>query len=168
MDDDLRWIVALVSDTGARLAEIVGLAKEDIDLDHPDGPVVHIRAHPWRGLKTRGSARTVPLVGCSLWAARRAVEAADGSYLFPRYVREGVCNANSASAALSMWLKGYVPEGRTMHSFRHSMRDRLRAVECPSDIVDQIGGWSAISVGEGYGRGYPAPILRKWLLAAEL
>ena len=29
-----------------------------------------------------------------------------------------------------------------MHSFRHSMRDRLRAVSCPSEMVDQIGGRS--------------------------
>ena len=168
MDDDLRWIVAMVSDTGARLAEIVGLAVDDIELDHPDGPVMHIREHPWRSLKTRGSSRTVPLVGASLWAARRAVEAAEGPYLFPRYVQEGTCNANSASAALSKWLKAVVTEHATMHSFRHSMRDRLRAAECPTDIVDQIGGWVAGSVGEGYGRGYPAAVLQKWLTVVEL
>ena len=34
------------------------------------------------------------------------------------------------------------------HSFRHSMRDRLRAVECPSDIIDQIGGWLTSGVWE--------------------
>ena len=34
------------------------------------------------------------------------------------------------------------------------MRDRLRAVECPADIIDQIGGWSRKGVGESYGRGY--------------
>ena len=30
------------------------------------------------------------------------------------------------------------------NSFRHSMRDRLRAFECPSDIIDQIVRWSSI------------------------
>ena len=33
------------------------------------------------------------------------------------------------------------------HSFRHSLRDRLRAVQCPSDMIDQIGGWSTAGVG---------------------
>ena len=28
------------------------------------------------------------------------------------------------------------------------MRDRLRAVECPKEIIDQIGGWSSSDVGE--------------------
>ena len=31
---------------------------------------------------------------------------------------------------------------------------RLRAVGCPSEMIDQIGGWSKRSVGEGYGEGY--------------
>ena len=34
------------------------------------------------------------------------------------------------------------------------MRDRLRAVECPSDMIDQIGGWSTKGVGQNYGDGY--------------
>ena len=71
--------------------------------------------------------------------------------------------ANSASAALNKWLKHYVPVGCTMHSFRHSMRDRLRAVQCPSDITDQIGGWTTDGVGQGYGSGYPMSVLREWL-----
>jgi hypothetical protein len=28
------------------------------------------------------------------------------------------------------------------------MRDRLRAVQCPSDITDQIGGWTTDGVGQ--------------------
>ena len=44
------------------------------------------------------------------------------------------------------------------------LRDRLRAVECPSEIIDQLGGWSLKSVGEGYGKGYKLSVLSKWLL----
>ena len=38
--------------------------------------------------------------------------------------------------------------------FRHSIRDRLRAVECPADIIDAIGGWSTEGVGQHYGVGF--------------
>ena len=47
-----------------------------------------------------------------------------------------------------------MPEGCVIHSFRHSMRDRLRAVQCPSDMIDQIGGWTTAGVGQGYGEGH--------------
>ena len=43
------------------------------------------------------------------------------------------------------------------------MRDRLRAVECPSDIIDQIGGWATDGVGESYGKGYELSILSKYM-----
>ena len=46
--------MALISDTGMRLSEAAGLAREDIVLD-ADIPHVIIRPHPWRRLKTKGS-----------------------------------------------------------------------------------------------------------------
>ena len=61
------------------------------------------------------------------------------------------CHSNSASAALNKWLKQVAGSEYVIHSFRHSMRDRLRAVSCPSDMIDQIGGWSSGKIGEGYG-----------------
>ena len=148
-DDDLRWLVALVSDTGMRLAEAAGLLVDDIRLDGPT-PHAVVQEHPWRRLKTSGSSRTIPLVGASLWAAERIVaEVRNSKFAFPRYNRNDVTNANSASAALNKWIKQHASKESTMHSFRHSMRDRLRAVECPSDIVDQIGGWQTEGVGHG-------------------
>ena len=58
------------------------------------------------------------------------------------------------SGALNKWLQDYVPEGCVIHSFRHSMRDRLRAVQCPSEMIDQIGGQSTAGVGQAYGKSY--------------
>jgi integrase len=34
-DDEMRWLLALISDTGVRLAEAAGLHKDDIILDAP-------------------------------------------------------------------------------------------------------------------------------------
>ena len=60
--------------------------------------------------------------------------------------------------------KPIVPEGCVRHSFRHSMRDRLRAVECPSDMINQIGGWATAGVGQSYGKGYNLDVLAKWMM----
>ena len=167
IDDDLRWIIAIVSDTGVRLAEACGLTCADVVLDSPT-PHIVIQPNVCRSLKTRASERKVPLVGASLWAATQATKLIQvpyrkDEYLFPRYTKGGKCNANSASAALNKWMKNYVDEGCVIHSFRHSMRDRLRAVECPTDIVDSIGGWSKSGAGQKYGTGYPLEVLHKWM-----
>ena len=50
-----------------------------------------------------------------------------------------------------------------IHGFRYSMRDRLRAVECPSDIIDKIGGWITAGVGQSYGQGFPLEVISKWM-----
>jgi len=44
------------------------------------------------------------------------------------------------------------------------MRDRLKAVECSSDVTDQIGGWLTHGVGHGYGKGFQKKTLLKWML----
>ena len=163
-NDDLRWLVALLSDTGMRLGEGAGLLKSDIN---PDCEIPHIRLipHPWRRLKTKSSQRVIPLVNESLWASKRILEHNNDSlFAFPRYTSLNGCNANSASAALNKWLKEKLSHSYVIHGFRHSFRDRLRAIECPSEIIDQLGGWSLKSVGEGYGRGYELTVLSKWLL----
>ena len=36
-------------------------------------------------------------------------------------------------------------------------------MQCPSDIVDAIGGWSATTVGERYGQGYNIDVLFEWM-----
>ena len=42
------------------------------------------------------------------------------------------------------------------------MRDRLRAVQCPFDIVNQIGGWSTAGVGNACGTWYELDVLYDW------
>ena len=104
------------------------------------------------------------LLGASLCACKRILEYNNDSiYAFPRYTSSKECNTNSASAALNKWLKEKLLNDYVIHGFRHSFRDRLRAVECPSEIIDQLGGWSLKSVGQGYGKGYKVEVLARWI-----
>ena len=44
-----------------------------------------------------------------------------------------------------------------MQLFIHSgiaVRDRLRNAGVQSEMIDQLGGWTRQSVGQGYGKGY--------------
>ena len=99
-----------------------------------------------------------------MWACERILEHNNDSiYAFPRYTSVSICNANSASAALNKWMKEKLSGSYVIHGFRHSMRDRLRAVECPSDIIDKIGGWITAGVGQSYGQGFPLEVISKWM-----
>ena len=50
----MRWLIALISDTGMRLAEAAGLHVDDIKLDE-DIPYVDIKPHPWRSFQASQS-----------------------------------------------------------------------------------------------------------------
>ena len=161
LNDEPRWLIALISDTGMRLSEACGLLSSDIVLD-TDILHISLREYQWRRLKTSSSTRVIPLVGASLWAAEQ-IKAQETEFAFPKYCDTQKCNANSASASLNKWLKPRLPDGCVIHSFRHSLRDRSRAVECPSDIVDAIGGWTTEGVGQRYGKGYDLNVKTKWM-----
>ena len=51
----------------------------------------------------------------------------------------------------------------TVHSFRHSFRDRLRAARCLADIIDALGGWSTAGVGTNYGDGFELSQKAPWM-----
>ena len=162
-NDEMRWLLALISDTGMRLSEAAGLALNDIVLDS-EIPYINLKPNESRRLKTKQSSRKIPLVGLSLWAAQQVQSEFHGTYAFPRYTKGGRCNANSASAALNKWVKQITTQPVSLHSFRHSLTDRLRAVQCPRDIIDAIGGWTVGSIGEKYGEGYKLDVLHEWMV----
>ena len=59
-DDEIRWLIALLSDTGVKLGEAAVLLEEDIKIDEPI-PHIHLKPHPWRTLKNKGSQKLMPL-----------------------------------------------------------------------------------------------------------
>ena len=157
----IKILMPLLGETGCRLAEIVGLRLEDIDLEND---LIHIRPNPARRLKNKTSERVLPLVGYARTAMVKAMSQADDQWLFPQYIKAGHCYATHASNALNKWLKRDF-DGLTAHSLRHTMRDRLRAVECPMDMIDQIGGWRSVGgIGARYGEGYGLEQQRMWFI----
>ena len=150
--DERRLLIALISDTGMRLSEALGLVWTDIYLDH-EYPHISLEPHPWRPLKTTGSKRLIPLVGASLEAIKIMHRQHTTQFLFNTYTDANSCKGNSCSAAVNKWLKQHLPKA-VIHSFRHSFRDRLRNAGVQSEMIDQLGGWANQSVGQGYGEGY--------------
>ena len=64
LDNDVRWLTALISDTGMRLAEAAGLLVSDIKLDNkvPTLPLANTRG---------GRSRPMEVSATSRWSACR-------------------------------------------------------------------------------------------------
>ena len=167
-NDAGRWLIALCADTGARIAEVAGLAMADIHLSDPV-PYIDIKPHPWRSLKNKESARKVPLVGAALWAAQRIMETAQQGqrFAFPQYTSQTECKATHASNTLVAWIKRRGID-HVIHELRHTMADRLREVQCPREIRFAIDGHATGAVGDDYGTGYGLRVKAEWLRKVAL
>jgi integrase len=151
-----------LADTGARLAEIVGLERQDVD---EEKQCLHIRPNGHRGLKTRNSSRTVPLSPRALKAMApflARVEQGDAP-IFPRYAQER--GNDRASAMLMKRLRGQISDKKkTIHSLRHRMKDRLRNTDCPEALSLAILGHSQNTIADNYGSGYALEKMRGALI----
>jgi len=93
VDDEPRWLVTLISDTGICLAE----AYSDIQINDTV-PHLVIREHPWRQPKISSSSRELPLVGAALWAAKRITVQRDQ---FAAVISLGLANNGKYNTAKS-------------------------------------------------------------------
>jgi integrase len=171
--DDIDRAILLVLATGARIAEVVGLRKEDVHHATEEGTTfVSLEAHDARGLKTAGSRREVPVVSFGLRALLDQLhdaEANEGSvFLFERYNRKGKTNGGSASAALGKRIKAVGPSFKDLaaHNLRHTSKRLMRNAGVTKDISDIIHGHAGSTVADTYGRGVALERMKEALEAA--
>ena len=161
----VKLLMPILGETGCRLGEIVGLKKKDICLTSNS---LSIAPNQMRRLKTRSSERVIPLVGYAYEALELVMKRSRNDFVFDQYNRGTECKATHASNAVNKWLRRDFHD-LTAHYLRHTFRDRLRAVECPMEIIDELGGWSTIStVGNKYGLGHKFEIKKRWMRRIQI
>jgi len=157
LNEEARDAIYVIMETGARPSEIINLSAQRIVLD-AEVPFIRIEADG-RLLKTEHSERDIPLVGLALEAMKRR---AGG---FPRYLDKG--SNLSATAMKYFRLHGLLPTARhSIYSFRHSFKDRLKAVEAPEELIDEMMGHRTDK--PQYGDGYGLRLKLKYLQAIAL
>lgn len=144
MNDEERAIIRVLVNTPARPSEIINLRPERILLN---ATIPHIRILPvGRILKSEASERDLPLVGIALDAMRAFPNG------FPRYDDNG----DSFSAAANKYFaeNGMKPSKlHSVYSLRHGIKDRLRDVECPDELLDEMMGHNTSKPRYGDGHG---------------
>lgn len=149
LNEEARHYIFLMIETGIRPSEACGLDKKTIHL-HADIPHVSVTTEN-RDTKTKGSIRQIPLLGVALDAMKRHPNG------FSRYFD----NPNSLTTLIGQALKARNLKPtpyHTLYSLRHSLMDRLRNVDAPSTVQEDLAGHKHM-----YGEGTDLLIRHKWL-----
>jgi len=160
LNDEARDFVYVMLETGARPSEIVNLTKARIRLD-AEIPHIAVGGED-RDTKTKHSKRDIPLVGLALEAMRRHPKG------FPRYFDD----ADSLSEDLMNHFRenGLLPTAEhAVYSFRHSYKDRLKSVEAPEELIDELMGHKIKKpkYGDGYGLALKAKFIQRIAFGSE-
>jgi len=113
----LRVIIYILIETGARMSEICNLMPEDINLTD-DVPHIYIKPRPDRELKTPDSERKIPLVGCALVAMHTCPMG------FDKYRDRGELVSNNLMKAFRKRNLLESPN-HVVYSLRHSFEKRM-------------------------------------------
>lgn len=149
-DGPIRYVLLLLAYTGARLAEVVGLRQQDYCVEQGVA-YLDIRPHAERSLKTKASRRRVP---------------DHPELLRLGFTKDALPFAGSAtmwSQKLNRWLRGsagFADARLVVHSFRHTVKDRLRAARVPEAEQRALLGHAGSGVADSYGSGFPLSVLR--------
>ncbi len=146
IEDEAKYILYAMAETGARPIELLNLNGEDIFLNE-DIPHIYIRPRKGYSLKTKDSQRKIPLIGYALKAFRKYPNG------FSRY--------RDKSSQFSHYINAFLREKKlrptldhTLYSLRHSFQDRLTEHEIPDRIQCQLMGHSFKAKGRvTYGKG---------------
>jgi integrase len=142
-----RLLMYVIGTTGMRLDEAYQITSEQ-----KEGGVRFTII----GTKTEQSERRVPFPAMLLPHLPKKIEG-------PLFADK----AQLASGRLRKFLRkvcGITDKGKVAaHSFRHRAQDRLRVAGCRKDIREELLGHTRKTVGEGYGEGYPVPVLKRWI-----
>jgi len=167
-NDSKRRALLIIAFTGMRLNEVLGLRHCDIFIRNQPSEIsyLELRPHDHRRLKTKESARDIPLLPILKDIISQQLEASKTSlFLFPDYLTDQNTLSNSASATLNKYIKN-LGINKSIHCLRHTMRDLLRDAGTTKDVIDSIGGWTSGDIGNLYGRGHSLKMKLNALLMA--
>ena len=148
-----RTLVALVTVTGGRLSELLGLTWQDIDLADRDAAWVHIhrqidRRGQFQPLKTESAERTVELprsiVALLLGLKARSAHCRDADFIFTTRTGRPLGQRNVARALRRAQLKACDENGRPTFPRRHE------SGPVPKDTVPSFHGFRHHFVRHGH------------------
>ncbi|MET3578220.1 integrase [Mesorhizobium robiniae] len=147
-----RWSPILCAFSGARIAEITQLRKQDFRME---GETPVMRITPAAGTVKAGGYRDVPLHSQVIdMGFMSFVEAAPDGALFHSGDKEQITAARTVAGRVSQWLQSLelIPDGLSPnHAWRHRFKTVGTELQISGRVLDAIQGHASKTAGDDYG-----------------
>ncbi len=134
----ISCIMGIMFETGCSYSEIIGLESEDVDINKYN-PYLVIRSNSIRQIKNIYKRRIIPLVGISLNKIQTIYTINNKGYLFKDYSNAIELLKFKFEKKLNNKLKT-LSNGKTSISFKYSIIERLKSINCPESVICDIIG----------------------------
>lgn len=151
---EIKRLLYIMAETGARPSELLALRPEDIRLDTEIPHIIITDRGEDESLKTSHSEREIPLTGYALKALQ---EMPDGFSHYRNKSDNLTTNANKFLRTNNL----FPSEKHSVYSLRHSFQDRILSVDAPDRVQTALMGHKFNR--PSYGNGPSLEQKMKWM-----
>ena len=130
-------VVGCVLNTGASVNEIIGLNRNEINLNQ-FAPYIIIRSNNLRIINNIYKKRTIPLVGVSLDSMNTLISLSSNEYPFYHFLNDNF-SIKQIESKINFRIKK-VTKNKSIQSLKYSFIERLKRINCPEEIISEIIG----------------------------
>ena len=136
-------IIGCILNTGLSVNELIGINRNEINLNQFN-PYIVIRSNDLRKINNIYKKRIIPLVGISLESMDNLLRLSSNEYPFYNFLGSNF-TIKKIESKINFRIKK-ITDNKSLQSFKITLIDRLKKINCPEEIISDILGLKKRSI----------------------
>ena len=136
-------IIGCILNTGVSVNELIGINRNEINLNQFN-PYIVIRSNDLRKINNIYKKRIIPLVGISLESMDNLLRLSSNEYPFYNFLGSNF-TIKKIESKINFRIKK-ITDNKSLQSFKITLIDRLKKINCPEEIISDILGLKKRSI----------------------
>ena len=136
-------IIGCILNTGISVNELIGINRNEINLNQFN-PYILIRSNDLRKINNIYKKRIIPLVGVSFESMDKLLKLSTNEYPFYNFLDSNF-TIKKIESKINFRIKK-ITDAKSLKSFKISLIERLKKINCPEEIISDILGLKKRSI----------------------
>jgi hypothetical protein len=136
-------IIGCILNTGVSINELISINRNEINLNQFN-PYILIRSNDIRKINNIYKKRIIPLVGVSYESMDKLLRLSTNEYPFYNFLGSNF-TIKKIESKINFRIKK-ITDNKSLQSFKISLIERLKKINCPEEIISEILGLKKRSI----------------------